>query len=197
VPLRVHRIPFSTNVERISLAAAYKGLEIDWVDHDPEDRTEIQQLSGQPLVPVAETENGILTDSTVILTWLEHHHPDPPLWPTDPQARAIADTFTEWFNAVWKGPPNRIAQGDESQELYDAISEWLDRFEALLDTRDFLLTDELGIADVVAFPFLKYPVLGLAEDDADPFHRVLVETMADPGPNLRAWVARIDALPRA
>ena len=195
--IRVHRVPFSTNVERIALAAAHKGVAVEWVNHDPDDRAAIEELSGQRLVPIAETENGVLTDSTVILTWLEHHHPEPPLWPADPTRRAVADTFVEWFNAVWKVPPNRIAEGAEDQELYDAISDWLDRFEAMLTGRDFLLGDALGIADVIAFPFLKYPVLGLAADDADPFHRVLVETMADPGPNVRAWVARIDALPRA
>jgi glutathione S-transferase len=195
--LRVHRIPFSTNVERIALAAAHKGVAVEWVDHAADDRAAIRELSGQELVPVAETPNGVLSDSTVILTWLEQAHPDPPLWPADPVRRAEADTFVEWFNAVWKGPPNRLAAGEEEQELYDALSEWLDRFETLLSGRDFLLGDTLGIADVVAFPFLKYPVLGLADDDADPFHRVLVETMADPGPNVRAWVARVDALPRA
>ena len=36
--MRVHRIPFSTNVERVALAAAHKGLAIEWVDHDPGDR---------------------------------------------------------------------------------------------------------------------------------------------------------------
>ena len=195
--LKVHRVPFSTNVERIALAAAYKGVAVEWVDHAADDRSAIRELSGQELVPVAETPNGVLADSTVIITWLEQAHPDPSLWPADPVRRAEADTFVEWFNAVWKVAPNRLAAGEEDQALYDALSEWLDRFETLLSHRDFLLGDTLGIADVVAFPFLKYPVLGLAADDADPFHRTLVETMADPGPALRTWVARVDALPRA
>jgi glutathione S-transferase len=195
--LRVHRVPFSTNVERIALAAAHKGVAVEWVDHDAGDRAAIRELSGQELVPVAETPNGVLADSAVVLVWLEQAHPEPPLWPADPVRRAEADTFVEWFNAVWKVPPNRLTAGEEDQVLYDALSEWLDRFETLLSAREFLLGDALGIADVVAFPFLKYPVLGLAADDADPFHRVLVETMADPGPNVRAWVARVDALPRA
>jgi hypothetical protein len=33
--IRVHRIAYSTNVERVSLAAGVKGIEIDWVDNDP------------------------------------------------------------------------------------------------------------------------------------------------------------------
>jgi hypothetical protein len=37
--LRVHRVPHSTNVERVALALAYKGLAPTWVDGDPADRS--------------------------------------------------------------------------------------------------------------------------------------------------------------
>jgi hypothetical protein len=51
---------------------------------------------------------------------------------------------------------------------------------------------------VTAFPFLKYPALGLAPGDDDPFHRVLVDRMPlAPASPLRAWVARVDAHPRS
>ena len=36
-PLRVYRIPFSTNVERVALALAHKGVAVEWVDVDPFD----------------------------------------------------------------------------------------------------------------------------------------------------------------
>ncbi len=182
--LRVHRIPFSTQrrAHRAGLRRT-RASRCEWVDHDRDDRSAIRELSGQELVPVAETPNGVLADSVVILTWLEQAHPDPPLLPADPVRRAEADTFGEWFNAVWKVPPNRLAAGDgATRRSTTRSSEWLDRFETLLSGRAFLLGDALGLADVIAFPFLKYPVLGLAADDADPFHRVLVETMADPRP---------------
>jgi hypothetical protein len=48
VRIVVHRIPFSTNVERVALAAAHKGIAVDWVDHDAADRSAITELSGQP-----------------------------------------------------------------------------------------------------------------------------------------------------
>ena len=52
----------------------------------------------------------------------------------------------------------------------------LDVFEGLLDGRDYLF-GEFGVADVIAFPFLKYAVFGLPPDDDELFHRVLVEHM--------------------
>jgi glutathione S-transferase len=195
--MRVHRIPFSTNVERVALAAAYKGLAVEWVDHDAGDRSAIRALSGQDLVPVAELEDGtVLCDSPVILRALERLVPDPPLWPAAPTDHAVAEVFVEWFNGAWKGPPNRIAAGAAAP----GDGEWLrasrDTFERLLDGRDHLL-GAFGIADVVAFPFLKYG-RGVEPGDADPFHAVLAEHLVlDGHPRLAAWVERCDRRPRA
>ena len=50
--MRILRIPFSTNVERVALALGHKGLEAQWVEVDPDDRTPVRELSGQDLVPV-------------------------------------------------------------------------------------------------------------------------------------------------
>jgi glutathione S-transferase len=191
--LRFHRIPFSTNVERVALAAAHKGIAVEWVDHGDADRSAIRALSGQDFVPVAELDGEVIVDSPVILRVLEERVPDPPLWPADPARRAEADVFVDWFNRVWKVAPNRMEEGD-AEELRGS----LDRFEALLHGRDFLLGDTLGIADIVAFPFLKYAA-GIAPDDPDSFHRVLAEHLAlgERYPGLRGWIGRCDALPRA
>jgi len=208
--LRVHRIPFSTNVERVALAAAHKGIAVEWVDHDGADRSAIRAISGQDFVPVAELDGRVIVDSPVILRELERMAPDPPLWPGEPARRAEADVFVEWFNRVWKVAPNRMADGAHAAEgggSADAPERdaWsaelrgsLDRFEALLDGRDFLLGDTLGIADVIAFPFLKYAA-SIEPGDPDPFHHVLAEQLALGGgyERLRGWIARCDTLPRA
>jgi glutathione S-transferase len=191
--LRVHRVPFSTNVERIALAAAHKGIAVEWVDHDPADRSAVRALSGQDFVPVAELDGRVIVDSPVILRELERRVPDPPLWPVDPARRAEADVFVDWFNRVWKVAPNRMGEGD-AEELRGS----LDRFEALLDGRDFLMGDRFGIADVITFPFLKYAA-SIEPDDPDPFHHVLAEHLAlgEGYARLRGWIARCDGLPRA
>jgi glutathione S-transferase len=199
--LRVHRIPFSTNVERVALAAAHKGVDVDWIDHDAADRSSIVALSGQAFVPVLELDGRVITDSPVILRELERLAPDPPLWPAEPARRAEADVFVDWFNRVWKVAPNRMAEepGAPEQAAWAAeLRGSLDRFEALLDGREFLLGDALGIADVVAFPFLKYAA-SIEPGDPDRFHHILAEHLALGGgfARLRGWIARCDALPRA
>lgn len=197
--IRVHRIPFSTNVERVALAAAHKGIAVEWVDHDPADRSAIRAVSGQDLVPVAEMGGRVVVDSPVILRELEALAPDPPLWPADPARRAEADVFVDWFNRVWKVAPNAIADGIGDLEAHGAeLARSLDRFEALLAGRDFLMGDELGIADITAFPFLKYALLWDPEDP-DPLHAILREhlRLGDAHLRLAEWIARIDRLPRA
>jgi glutathione S-transferase len=203
--IRVLRIPFSTNVERVALAAGHKGLPIEWVDLDPDDRTPARELSGQELVPVLEADGEVVWDSPRILAWLEERHPEPPLYPADEARRAEVQTFLDWFNLVWKRPPNLLTaellrdEPDEARvaELAERLAASLDRFEALLAGRDFLF-GELGVADVTAFPFLKYGRLGLPEGDDELFHRVLVDHLGMDGhPRLAAWVDRVDERPRA
>jgi glutathione S-transferase len=195
--IRVYRIPFSTNVERVALAAGHKGVVIDWVDVDEGDRSPVEAVSGQPLVPVLVTDGLVLADSPKILEWLEQHHPEPPLLPAEPARRAEVRVFCDWFNRVWKRAPNAIADDGPTDELAADMRRHVGLFESLLDGRDYLYGD-FGLADVTAFPFLKYASLGVSPDDRDAFHRVLVDymTLADDSP-LHAWVARIDARPRA
>jgi glutathione S-transferase len=206
--MRVYRIPYSTNVERVALALAHKSIPVDWIDVDPNDRGPVVAVSGQDLVPVLAADHGeVVVDSMRIVSWLEKRRPDPPLWPASPGRRAEVDVFIEWFNRVWKGPPNAIAaeqaKPDPDRARIDAWSAelrgWLELFEALLEGREWLMGESFGAADVCAFPFLKYGVIPPRPDDEDPFHRVLAEHLPVVGtfPLIEAWVHRVDALPRA
>jgi glutathione S-transferase len=205
VTLRIYRVPFSTNVERVALAAGHKGIEVEWVDVDPGDRAAVVAASGQPLVPVLVDGEQVVADSPAIIALLEERVPEPPLYPADEARRAEVEIFVDWFNRVWKRPPNAIADELEQAEpdfarvveLSSELRAALDRFEALLAGRDYLF-GEFGVADCIAFPFLKYAVLGLPLDDDELFHRVLVDHMplGDGYPRLTAWVRRVDAHPR-
>lgn len=203
--MKLWRIPYSTNVERVALALGHKGLTPEWVDVDPADRAEVERLSGQPLVPVLELDGRVLADSTAILEELERLYPTPPLYPTDRARRAEVEIFVDWFNRVWKRPPNELEAERRKPDpdratvetLGDEITRALDRFEALLEGRDYLFGD-FGVADCIAFPFLKYAVLYDPADE-ELFHRILVEHQLLDGryPRLEAWIRRVDERPRA
>jgi len=203
--IRVYRIPFSTNVERVALAAGHKGVAIEWVDVDPGDRSAIREVSSQTLVPVLVDGDEVVSDSPVIVDWLERRFPEPPLFPADPARRVEVRVFVDWFNNVWKRPPNLIADEEEKPspdralvaELAARMRGYVPLFEDLLDGRDYLF-GEFGAADVFAFPFLKYAVFGTLPGDEDRFHHILVEhqPVAADSP-LRAWAERVDAHPRS
>jgi glutathione S-transferase len=197
--LRVYRIPFSTNVERVALAAAYKGIELEWVDVEAEDRSPVVAVSGQRLVPVLDDDGRIIVDSTAILYRLDERQPEPQLFPS-----AEVEIFVDWFNRVWKAPPNAIeaerSKADPNEgrivELGAEITSTLDLFERLLDGREHLF-GAFSAADCAAFPFLKY-ALDRNEADDEPFHEILREfQQLDGQERLAAWIRRVDTYPRA
>jgi len=202
--LTLYRARFSTNVERVALTLALKGLDdvrSVWIGYD--DRSEVERVSGQGLVPVLDYDGEILVESMDIVRELDRRHPEPPLYPEDP-AEVLA--FVEWFNSTWKGPPNEIetALGKEQvdqalvAELGAEMIRHLDRFEAMLATSDYLFGNRLTAADICAFPFLKLATTHDPQDD-ELFHLILRDRQRDgrDRPRLAAWIDRVNALPRA
>jgi glutathione S-transferase len=204
--LRLLAIPYSTNVERVTLALGHKGVDVEIEMVATTDRSRVRAVSGQDLVPVLLDGDSVISDSSAILAYLDRRNPQPPLFPRDRRLRAEVDVFVQWFNRVWKGPPNEIdamGAGDHGSPRRDELScrlaDSLDLFEGLLSGRSYLFGDGFGVADCIAFPFLKYAILGPAPDDDDTFHRVLAHHL-EPSTNhsaLRAWIGRVDARPRA
>ncbi len=202
--IRLYRMPRSTNVERVALALAHKRLPVESVVIDPADRSAVRRVSGQDLVPVIEDGATVVQDSMEIVRYLEERYPDPPLYPRDPARRAEMLVFIDWFNRVWKRPPNEIEAElrkpgpDLSRvaRLGAAMAGALDLFEAMLDGREHLM-GEFSAADCCAFPFLKYGLLG---DGGSPylFHRILAERqpLGEARPRLAAWIRRVDHRPR-
>jgi glutathione S-transferase len=196
--VRLFRAPWSTNVERVTLALAHKGLHAEdvWIEYA--DRSPVERVSGQGLVPVLEDDGVVVADSQRILRHLEARRPSPPLFAADP----LLEVFLEWFDGVWKGPPNAIEAAEAAGSPPDPahgerLRAWLERFECILAGRDYLF-GEFSAADCVAYPFLKYAA-GRDPADDEHFHVVLARELA-PGrelAGLAAWIERVGARPGA
>jgi glutathione S-transferase len=199
--LRYWTVWLSPNAERVELALAYKGLEAERIQVPYEERTEVEAVSGQSRVPVLDHDGRVIADSEAILRYLEQEFPDPPLWPSEPRAHAEAEVFVEWFNQIWKRPFNEIywqltAEDGPDEEAVQAWGQrmiaYLDVFESLLTDRDHLLGDSFGIADVLAYPFLKFPAIWV---EGDPYlhHEILRDWQPLAGkPRLEAWIHRVN-----
>jgi len=204
--IRLYRAPFSTNVERVALALAHKGLAAESVWISPSDRTPVQRVSGQSLVPVVEFDDGaVVFDSMQIVRVLEERFPVPPLYPASAAGRARTVRFIDWFNGVWKVAPNAIEAEISSPApdvaridvLAESMAAALDVFERMLDGRAYLLGDEFSAADCAAYPFLKYALWRDPADD-ELFHRVLdgYQQLGDDHARLTAWIERVSERPR-
>jgi glutathione S-transferase len=204
--ITMYAIPFSTNVERVALALGHKGLKADVVMLDPENRSRAVEISGQPLVPVLDVDGEVWVDSSRIIERLEVLAPEPALFPREAARRAEVWMFVDWFDRVWKRPPNRLTDvlalpGPDQAEVELLQAEMrasLDVFEQLLAGREHLAGDEFSAADCSAYPFLKYGLHGASADDEESFHHVLADNLrfGDGYPLLSAWVQRLDAAPR-
>ena len=191
--MRAWGIPWSTNCERVSIAAALAGVEVDWTLVTFDDRTLIEELSGQKGVPVAELDGKVVVGSLEIVGRIA-----PQLWPADPRTRALVDTFLEWFDRIWLHPLGvlwRDQDEDRKARAAKRLDRSLERFEALLEG-DYLF-GELSVADAAAYPFLKYATDTNPADDYD-IHDIMRRSLSVEGrPRIAAWLDRVAALPFA
>jgi glutathione S-transferase len=202
--IRVYRAPWSTNCERVALALAHKGLEVESVVVDYSDRSEVEAVSGQGLVPVIVEGDEVVADSVRIMRHLDERHPGPRLFPPEDPARVHCELFCEWFNEVWKVAPNaleaELTRDDPDEEVIAALASrmesHLDVFERMLAAGDYL-SAEFSAADCAAYPFLKYAA-GRDPADDELFHVILDERQSVEGrPRLAAWIERMASHPRA
>lgn len=203
--IRLYGFPYSTNMERVQLALGHKELEAEFVPVPYDDRSSVIAASGQNLVPVLDHDGAIVYDSPVIMEYLDEQFPAMPLYPPGHGRRAETKVFIEWFNRVWKVPPNAIeaelGKDDPDQAKIQAWQQqmrgFLPIFEDLLTARDYLMGDELSAADCVAWPFLRYALLPPDQADTYLFHAILVANMplGNGFTGLKNWIRRVAEKP--
>lgn len=184
---------------------AHKGLEAESVLIEYSDRSLVEQVSGQGLVPVIDDDGEVVSDSIRIFEYLERRYPEPPIYPSEPARRAEVEVFIDWFTEVWKLSPNTIEnelEGSPDPQVIEResalMAQRLEIFERMLDGRDHLMGPEVSAADFAAFPFLKYALLPVAPGDEEVFHEILFEhqPIGEDHPRLAAWIERVDERPR-
>lgn len=86
--LKLHGFSVSNYYNMVKLALMEKGVPFEAVAVHGGQREEFLAISPRGKVPVLQTERGYINETSVILEYLEETHPDKPLLPSDPQARA-------------------------------------------------------------------------------------------------------------
>lgn len=188
--LRLHGIPISGHVHKAELFLRLLGLDYDYVETPRDVWTSDAFARLNPLrqIPVLEDGDLVLPDSNAILVYLAlRYDPDGPWLPRDPVAAAQVQ---RWLSIsageIRFGPARaRVIQllggtGDlaAAQAIAHALLAVMD---AHLTGRAWLVGETPTLADIACYPYMATAPEGGV--DLEPF------------PAVRAWIARIEALP--
>jgi len=156
----------SSNVQAVLWGLAELGLDFEQLDYGHEhgglDSPEFLALTPHGLVPVIKDGEVVVWESCAILRYLAARYGDGgAFWPGDPVARVSVDTWAEWgktsFVRDFTGPifwlRVRVAAKDrDGGELLRGIAGFeghLDTLENRLAGRDYVVSDDFSLADVI------------------------------------------------
>jgi maleylacetoacetate isomerase len=164
--IRLYDFWLSSSAWRVRIALHLKHLPFEAVAVDlfADEHQSGPLAAANPLrqVPTLEVDGVTLTQSLAIIHYLDHLHPEPRLVPSDPLERARAIQLTEIVNAGIQPLQNRsvLRKVDELGADGRAFAQhFIARGLAALEAaaapeRDFLLSDEVTVADVFLVPQL-------------------------------------------
>ncbi|XP_010527176.1 PREDICTED: probable glutathione S-transferase [Tarenaya hassleriana] len=183
--------PFS---KRVEWALRLKGVEFEYVEEDLPNKKSDMLLQLNPVhkqVPVLVHNGRALSESLVILEYIDETWPDPPLLPADPYDRATARFWIQFL--VDESPKLRAwmtAAGEQQPSAAAGARRMLATIEEkALGDREFFGGESINMVDIV-YGFIAYWIPA-AEKLQGP------ETLLDPAalPRLTAWSSRFRRSP--
>jgi len=190
--LKLHRHPLSGHSHRAQLALSLMGLPHELIEVDllkgAHKSPDFIKLSPFGQVPVLDDDGTIVYDSNAILVYLAMKYDADRRWlPRDPKGQADVQA---WLSVA----AGQIAFGPAAARLItvfgakynpeDVIGRahgLLKVMEAWLDTRTFLAANAATLADIAGYSYISAAPEGNVDLSAYP--------------NVRAWLARVEALP--
>ncbi|EJM34675.1 glutathione S-transferase [Pseudomonas sp. GM33] len=147
---------------RARMALRYSAVAVDIVEVSLKAKpAEMLALSGKGTVPVLSADGRVIDESLDIMRWaLAQNDPQDWLLKDDPDAAAQIAPLIEQNDQVFKVHLNRYKYAErypeQPMEAYRAEGEvFLQRLEALLEGRDYLLAEHPSLADVALMPFVR------------------------------------------
>lgn len=160
--LKLCGFPISNYYNKVKLALLEKGIPFEEERHVAgKDSMEC----GSPLgkVPFLRTDQGVLCESQAIIEYLEDTHPNPPLYPRDPLARAKCRELIHFLELYLELPARRLYPevyfgGTVSDEVKSSAREQLEKgVKALAHAAKFapfIAGAEFTYADCAAYATL-------------------------------------------
>jgi RNA polymerase-associated protein len=144
---------------RVRMVLAEKGVTVDIVDVDPDDKPEeLAEVNPHNSVPTLVDRDLVLYESTVIMEYLDERFPHPPLLPVYPVARAqsrllvhrIEKDWSAKLDIVWSGKGRESVINKAHKELRESILS----VAPVFGERPFFMSDEFTLVDCCVVPIL-------------------------------------------
>lgn len=212
--ITIHTVSGAPRGWRVLLGLAFKGLEYDIryleASKGEHKAPEFLKLNPRGTVPVLEDGDILVRDSVGALAWLDRTYPEKPLFgSTKQEAAAVWQTTLECcdylrdaansllFPILVEGKP-LPDDGTQERDTLNTAAESMHReltfLEGLLENGLFLVGSAPSAADAVAYPEVR--ILGRAIDTKPEIMKALgFSDMGSLYPRIKAWKARIGALP--
>lgn len=96
----LHQWEISPFCQKVARCLRHKGLSYEPMNYNGFLGAKVSKLSKVGKVPVLEVNGQRIQDSTRIARWLDEQHPQKPLYPADPQQRALAELWEDWADEL-------------------------------------------------------------------------------------------------
>ncbi|WP_353979716.1 glutathione S-transferase [Salinicola endophyticus] len=193
VPIKLYRNPKSGHCHRVELMLALLEVPYTTIDLDMANGAHREpgylKISSLGQVPAIDDNGLTLADSNAILVYLVERYGDPARWiGSEPLEKARVQ---RWLSIA----AGEIAHGPCAARLVTVFGAPLDHdaakasshtllkmMNAHLDGRAWLASDHPTLADIAGYSYIAHAPEG--------------GVSLDPYPQVRAWLGRIEALPR-
>lgn len=191
-PIKLYRSVISGHAHRAELFLSLLGLPYTAIDIDlragQHKSTEFIKLNPFGQVPVIDDNGIVVADSNAILVYLAGAYGDAHWLPRDPAgAAAVQRWLSVAAGEIAFGPAvarlgKRIGAPVDVEAAARRAERLFGVMESELQSRPWLAGQSITIADIAGYSYIARAPEG--------------DIPLDPYPSLRAWLARIEALPR-
>jgi len=190
--MKLYHLPYSHFSAKVRIVILEKGIDVELQNvADLDDRASFLNASPSALVPCLVSNDATLSESEVIVEYLDERFADPRMLPNSPSERAqsrwlsrlhdlyIAPQLSALFGVLQAEQPDADAKAHHLGEL----ERWLQELESQLNPAPYVFGEQFGLVDA-SYALSLWYAQWLAQQLGQPLSREQL-------PNVFTWFAAL------